>query len=82
MFGGLGGMFSEFGGVWIINKKEGRQRMVKNKKAYLDLVAIIGGILLISGGILFLINKTAMGIVVASLGLLIEAVRSLIKWLN
>jgi len=50
-----------------------------NVKAQINLVHIIVGILLIAGGVLFLINEAAIGGIIATLGLLIEMIVNLIK---
>lgn len=51
----------------------------QSKKGAFDIVHVIVGIILIAAGVLFLINKSALGIVLASIGLLIEAVRNWVR---
>ena len=53
--------------------------MVKNRKGIVDPVHIITGTLLILGGALYLINQGNWGLVIASIGLLMEAFRQVIK---
>ncbi len=49
---------------------------MKNKNGAVDVLHLIVGILLVGGGVSFLINKSQFGAVLASLGLLIEVVKS------
>lgn len=52
---------------------------MKNKKAQMDMLQIIIGILLIGGGVLYLFGQNGLGAVVAGLGVFIEI---LINWLK
>ncbi len=40
---------------------------------------VIVAVILIASGVLFLINKSALGVILASVGLLIEAVKNWVK---
>lgn len=50
-----------------------------NKKAQIDMLHIIVGILLIGGGILYLIGQNLLGAVIAGLGVFVEI---LINWIK
>jgi len=50
-----------------------------NKKAQIDALHIIVGILLIGGGILYLIGQNLLGAVIAGLGVFVEI---LINWIK
>ena len=52
---------------------------MKNKKAMIDPLQIIVGVTVIVGGFLYLINKGNWGLVVVSIGLLMEAMKNIIK---
>lgn len=52
-------------------------RMVK--RGQIDLLSIIIGIMLIVGGLLYVINLGSWGLIVASIGLLMEAVKQVVK---
>ncbi|MBU3907412.1 MAG: hypothetical protein KKA64_04150 [Nanoarchaeota archaeon] len=49
-----------------------------NKKAQAS-IHIIVGILLLAGGVSYLVNQSGLGLVLASLGLLIEAI---VNWIG
>ena len=53
--------------------------MVSNKKGQAELLNIIIGVMLIVGGLLYAINFGNWGLIVASIGLLMEAVRQVVK---
>ena len=53
--------------------------MIKNKKAQVEPFHLIVGVLLILGGILYIINLNNWGLMIASIGLLMEAVKQVIK---
>ena len=50
-----------------------------NKKGLIDPIHLIVGVLLILGGALYMINLNNWGLIVASIGLLIEAVRQVVR---
>ena len=50
-----------------------------NKKGSFDILHWIVGILLILSGFLYILNNGSWGLVVASIGLLIEAVKNIVK---
>jgi hypothetical protein len=50
-----------------------------NRKANADILHILVGILLIGGGIAYIFNQTGLGLVIASIGLLTEAI---VNWLG
>ncbi len=50
-----------------------------NKKAVSDPTHVITGLLLILGGILYIMNLGNWGLIVASIGLLMEALKQVIK---
>ncbi|MFW5847167.1 MAG: hypothetical protein ACOCUU_03350 [Nanoarchaeota archaeon] len=51
---------------------------MKSKRAMTDPLQLITGIVVIVGGLLYLLNKGNWGLVVVSIGLLIEAMKKLI----
>jgi len=53
--------------------------MTTNKKAMIEPLHLIVGVLLILGGVLYIINLNNWGLIVASIGLLMEAVKQVIK---
>lgn len=50
-----------------------------NKKGVVDPINLIVGIVLILGGVLYLMNFNNWGLIIASIGLLMEAVKQVIK---
>lgn len=52
---------------------------MKNNKSMGDPLQIIVGVIVISGGFLYLINKGSWGLVVVSIGLLMEAMKNRIR---
>lgn len=53
--------------------------MKADKKAQANMIHIIAGIILIASGVLFLINKSSLGVVFASISLLMEALKNWVK---
>ena len=53
--------------------------MVKNKKAGTDPLHLIVGVMLILGGVLYMFKLGNWGLLVASIGLLTEAVKQVVK---
>lgn len=53
-------------------------KTIKNKRAMTDPLQLITGIVVIVGGLLYLLNKGNLGLVVVSIGLLIEAMKKII----
>jgi hypothetical protein len=53
--------------------------MLKNKKATIDPIHLIVGVMLVLSGILYSLNLGNWGLIIASIGLLMEAVRQVIK---
>ena len=51
---------------------------MKSKKAVIDPLQLIVGVVVILGGILYLLNKGNWGLVVVSIGLLMEAMKKII----
>ncbi len=54
-------------------------RMASSKKAQMDPIHLIVAVLLILGGVLYMINLNNWGLVVASIGLLTEAIKQVVK---
>ena len=52
--------------------------MNKTKKAMVDPLQLIVGVLAITGGLLYLVNFGNWGLIVLSVGLLIEAVKNVL----
>lgn len=50
-----------------------------NKKGFVEPIHLIAGVLLIIGGVLYLINFGNWGLIVVSIGLLMEAVKQVVK---
>lgn len=50
-----------------------------NKKGLMDPIHIITGVLLILGGVLYLLNQGNWGLIIASIGLLTEAIKQVVK---
>ena len=50
-----------------------------NKKATIEPFYLIVGTLLISGGLLYIIRLDSWGLIVVSIGLLMEAIKQVIK---
>ena len=53
--------------------------MLLNKQGLIEPIHLIVGVMLILGGVLYMINLNNWGLIVASIGLLMEAVRQVIK---
>ncbi|MEK6906836.1 MAG: hypothetical protein AABW81_04420 [Nanoarchaeota archaeon] len=53
--------------------------MAKNKRGLSDPIHLIAGVCLILGGLLYIFNNGNWGLVVASIGLLVEAIKQVIK---
>ena len=53
--------------------------MVSNKKGMIDPLQLIIGVMLISGGLLYMFNFGNWGLIVASIGLLMEAMKQVVK---
>lgn len=49
------------------------------KKGFVDPIHLIVGVLLIMGGVLYLVNFGNWGLIVASIGLLMEAIKQVVK---
>jgi len=54
-------------------------KMILNKTATIDPFYLIVGTLLISGGLLYMIKLNNWGLIVVSIGLLMEAIKQVIK---
>ncbi|GEM_PF-3585059 len=51
----------------------------KNKKAHVNLIDLIAGIVVIVGGVLITASYSNLGVVVATIGLLIEGIKIITK---
>jgi hypothetical protein len=52
---------------------------MKSKKGFVEPVHLIVGVLLILGGVLYLVNFGNWGLIIVSIGLLMEALKQAIK---
>jgi hypothetical protein len=50
-----------------------------NRKAMVEPIHLIVGVLAILGGVLYLLNKGNWGLIVVSIGLLMEAIKQVVK---
>ena len=50
-----------------------------SKKGFVEPIHLIVGVLLIMSGVLYLVNFGSWGLIVASIGLLMEAVKQVVK---
>lgn len=50
-----------------------------NKKAVVDPLHLIIGVMLIVGGLLYMFSYGSWGLIIASIGLLMEAVKQVVK---
>jgi len=53
--------------------------MVSKKKGMVDPLHLIIGVVLVVGGLLYMFNFGSWGLIVASIGLLMEAMKQVIK---
>jgi len=54
-------------------------KMVSNKKAIIDPLHLIIGVMLVCGGFLYMFNYGNWGLIVVSVGLLMEAMKQVLK---
>ena len=52
---------------------------IKNKKAQIDLLNIIFGSIIISGGVIIAFNKINLGSLIASIGLVFELIKLVVQ---
>lgn len=52
---------------------------MQNKKGVINTIDLIAGIVIILGGVVTIADKVNLGVVLASIGLLIEALKILLK---
>lgn len=52
---------------------------MENKRGIIDPLHLIIGVMLIAGGLLYMFNFGSWGLIVASIGLLMEAMKQIIK---
>lgn len=50
-----------------------------NKKGVVDVLHLIIGVMLVCGGFLYMFNFGSWGLIVASIGLLMEAMKQVVK---
>lgn len=52
---------------------------MENKRGQIDPLHLIVGVMLVAGGLLYMFNFGSWGLIVASIGLLMEAVKQVVK---